>query len=207
MGSLKDKYCILGIGNTAYGRLPGSSPVNLTVEAVRNAIQDAGIDKSEIDAVLTKYPTSNFQSLFSATIAQRLGVVQKVTATIDQAGASNIGLIGYAVMCIEAGLCNVAVCSYGDNPLTGDRSVYARPRGTDAAYGFFGAPSGYAMIARRYMHEFGLRPEQLGTIDVTFREHASLNPNAQFRDPISLEDYLNARWVADSFRLLDCCAV
>lgn len=207
MASLKDKYCIVGVGNTHYGRLPGSSAVSLTVEAIRNAIADCGIAKSEIDAVLTKYPTSNFQSLFSAKVAQALGIVPKVTATIDQAGASNIGLIGYAMMCIESGQCNVAVCSYGDNPLSGNRAAYARPRGEDAAYGFFGAPSGYAMIAQRYRHEYGLRDEQLGAVAVTFRKHASLNENAQFRQPLTMEEYLNARYVAQPFRLNDCCPV
>jgi acetyl-CoA acetyltransferase len=213
--TLRDKYCIAGVGHTAYGRLPGRTAVNLTVEAVRNAIDDCGIDKSEIDAVLTKYPTSSFQSLFSARVAQALGIVPRVTATLDQAGASNIGLIAYAAMCIEAGLCNAAVVSYGDNPLSGSRAVYARPTGRggppyagdEGVAGMFGAPSGYAMIARRYQHEFGLREEALGTIAVTFRRHASLNPNAQHQQPITMDDYLHSRWVAEPFRLLDCCPV
>jgi acetyl-CoA acetyltransferase len=207
MASLKDKYCIAGIGNTGYGKLPGRSAVSLTVEAIRNAIEDCGIDKNEIDAVLTKYPTSQFQSLFSATVAQAIGVVPKVTATIDQAGASNIGLITYAMMCIEQGLCNVAVVSYGDNPLTGNRSTYARPRGENAAYGFFGAPSGYAMIAQRYKYEFGLTEEQLSTIPITFRRNACLNPNAQFHQPITLDEYRAARYVAEPLHLYDCCPV
>lgn len=207
MASFKDKYCIAGVGNTRYGRLPGSTAVGLTVEAVRNAIEDCGIDKHEIDAVLTKYPTSNFQGLFSARVAQALGIVPRVTATIDQAGASNIGLIGYAMWCIETGQCNVAVCTYGDNPLTGNRAAYSRPRGNDAAYGFFGAPSGYAMVAQRYRHEYGLKDEQLGSVAVTFRKHASMNENAQFQKPLTMEEYLNARYVAEPFRLNDCCPV
>src|SRR5712692_5649638 len=121
MASLKDQYCIVGTGNTAYGRLPDRSAISLTVEAIRNAIVDCGIEKQEIDAVLTKYPTSQFQGLFSTRVAQTLGIVPRVTATIDQAGASNIGLIAYAMMCIDQGLCSAAVCSYGDNPGTGNR--------------------------------------------------------------------------------------
>ena len=207
MASLKDKYCIVGVGNTGYGKLPGRSAVSLTVEAIRNAIEDCGIDKGEIDAVLTKYPTSGFQSLFSATVAQAIGVVPKVTATIDQAGASNIGLITYAMMCIEQGLCNVAVVSYGDNPLSGNRSAYARPRGESAAYGFFGAPSGYALVAQRYKYEFGLTEEHLATIPIAFRNNACLNPNAQFHQPITLEEYKANRYVAEPFHLYDCCPV
>jgi len=212
---IRDKYAIAGVGNTAYGKLPGRSAVNLTVEAIRNAIEDCGIDKGEIDAVLTKYPTSNFQSLFSARVSQALGIVPKVTATLDQAGASNIGLIAYAAMCIEAGLCNVAVVSYGDNPLTGNRAAYGRrppsdgPNygGDEAVAGMTGAPCGYAMIAQRYRHEFGLKDEQLGTVATTFRHNATLNPNAQYNQPMTMEDYLGARWVAEPFRLFDCCPV
>lgn len=207
MASLKNRYCIAGIGNTAYGRLPDRSALSLTTEAVRNAIEDCGIDKQEIDAVLTKYPTSQFQGLFSTRVAQALGVVPKVTATIDQAGASNIGLITYAMMCIEQGLCNVAVCSYGDNPLTGNRAAYSRPRGEDAAYGLFGAPSGYAMVAQRYRYEFGLTEEQLATVPITFHKHASLNPNAQFHNTITLEEYKHSRYVAEPLHLFDCCPV
>jgi acetyl-CoA acetyltransferase len=213
---IRDKYCIAGVGNTAYGRLAGRTAVNLTVEAIRNAIDDCGIDKSEIDGVLTKYPTSNFQGLFSTRVSQALGIVPRVSATIDQAGASNIGLIAYAAMCIETGQCNVAVVSYGDNPLTGNRAAYGRRAqaatgpsygGDEAVAGMTGAPCGYAMIAQRYRHEFGLKDEDLGTIATTFRHNASLNANAQYRDAMSMEDYLNARWVAEPFRLFDCCPV
>ncbi len=216
MLEINGKYCVAGVGHTAYGRLPGRTAVNLTVEAIRNAIDDCGIAKSDIDAVLTKYPTSNFQSLFCARVSQALGIHPRVTATLDQAGASNIGLIAYAVMCMEAGLCSAAVVSYGDNPLTGNRAAYGRrPEGIpgpsyggdEAVAGMTGAPCGYAMIAQRYRYEFGLKDEQLGTIATTFRRHAGQNPDAQFQEPMSMEDYLNARWVAEPFRLFDCCPV
>src|SRR5690242_8140089 len=97
---IRGKYAIVGVGNTRFGKTPGQTAVSLTVEAIANAVEDAGIDKSEIDAVLTKYPTSGFQSLFSTKVAQALGIVPKVTGTLDQAGASNIGLIQYAIMCM-----------------------------------------------------------------------------------------------------------
>jgi acetyl-CoA acetyltransferase len=99
------------------------------------------------------------------------------------------------------------VVSYGDNPLTGNRATYARPRGEDAAYGFFGAPAGYAMLAQRHMQEFGTTSLQLGEVAVACRKHASMNPNAQFQTPISLEDHQNSRYVAEPLHLLDCCPV
>src|SRR5689334_14826724 len=174
--AIRDKYCIAGVGNTRYGKLPGSTAESLTIEAIRNAIEDCGIDKNEIDAVLTKAPTSNFQMLFSARISQDLGLVPAVTATLDAAGASTAALIQYAAMCIEEGLCKVAVISYGDNPNTGSRASYARAReDDDAAYGMFGAPPNYAMIARRYMYEFGISDFQLGCIPISDRAWAAMN--------------------------------
>jgi acetyl-CoA acetyltransferase len=216
MLDIRDKYCIVGVGNTAFGKLPGRGAVDLTVEAIRNAIDDCGIEKSAIDAVLTKYPTSGFVGLFSAKVSQALGIVPKVTATLDQAGASNISLIAYAIQCIEAGLCEVATVSYGDNPLTGNRAAYGRrPAGNggpsyggdEAVAGMTGAPCGYSMIAQRYRHEYGLKDEDLGTIAVNCRRNALRNPNAQYRTPMSMDDYLASRWVAEPFRLFDCCPV
>jgi len=207
MNSLKDKYCIVGVGNTRYGKAPGVSALSHNIEAIDRALEDAGVRKDEVDAVLTKAPTSNFQMLWSAKVSQQLGIVPRVTATLDQAGASNIGLVGYAMMCIEAGLCTMAVISYGDNPATGSRAAYARIQNEETAYGLFGAPPAYAMIARRHMYEFGTTDDQLGAVAVAHRRHASMNPNAQFRDPITLEDHRNSRFLAEPFHLLDCCPV
>lgn len=205
--SLRGKYAIVGVGNTRYGKMPGISALSHNVDAIAMAIEDSGISKSEVDAVLTKAPSSDFQMLWSAKVSQSLGIVPKVTATIDQAGASNIGLIGYAMMCMEMGMCTTAVISYGDNPVTGKRAFYNRPRGEEAAYGFFGAPLAYAMAARRHMIEFGTTSEQLGHVAVNARHNASLNPNAQFQNPITLEEHQASRFVAEPFHLLDCCPV
>jgi len=205
--SLRGKYAIVGVGNTRYGKVPGISALSHNIDAIAMAIEDSGISKSEVDAVLTKAPSSDFQMLWSAKVSQSLGIVPNVTATLDQAGASNIGLIGYAIMCMEMGMCTTAVISYGDNPVTGKRAFYNRPRGEEAAYGFFGAPLAYAMAARRHMVEFGTTSEQLGHVAVNARHNASMNPNAQFQNPITLEEHQASRFVAEPFHLLDCCPV
>lgn len=204
---LRGKYAIVGAGNTRYGRVPGVSALAHNVEAIAQAIEDAGVQKDAIDAVLTKAPSSNFPMLWSTKVAQSIGIVPQVCTTLDQAGASNIGLIGYAIMAMELGQCSMAVISYGDNPLTGSRAFYSRPRGDDAAYGFFGAPAGYAMIAQRHMQEFGTTSRQLGEVAVACRRHASLNDNAQFQTPITIEEHQASRYVAEPLHLLDCCPV
>lgn len=207
MRDLKQRYCIVGVGNTAYGKNPGVSQVAHNVLAIRAALEDAGLTTADLDGVLTKAPTSTFPMLFAPRVAEALRVQPKVTGTLDQAGASNIGLIQYAISAIELGQAEVIAISYGDNPRTGSRSSYARPRGDDALAGLFGAPSSYAMIARRHMHEYGTTQEQLANVAIAHRTHASMNPNAVFQDLFTLDEYMNSRWVAEPFHLLDCCPV
>ncbi len=207
MEPFKNRYCIVGVGNTAYGRNPGLSQLGHNVKAIRAAAADAGLEVSEIDGVLTKAPSSTFPMLWAPRVAEALQVQPRVVATIDQAGASNISLVMYAMMAIELGQASVVACVYGDNPGTGSRDSYRRPRGANAFAGMFGAPLGYATVARRHMSEYGTTHDQLGNVAVAHRHHASMNPNAHFQEPITLDDYHNSRWLAEPFHLLDSCPV
>lgn len=201
------KYCIIGIGHTRFGELPGISTRAMHVEAIRNAIADATIPKDEIDAVLCKAPTSSFQLGYALSIAQRIGVQPRVCGVLDQEGATNISLIGYAMMCMEAGECEVAVISYADNPRTGSRHAYAESLPETAPFGWFGTPGGYAMIARRHMAEFGTTSEQLGAISVACHKHGARNENAQMRKEITIDDHQQSRMIVDPLHLFDCCLV
>lgn len=203
--NLKDKYAIVGVGNTEYGKLPGRSSYSLNIEAIKKALDDAGLNVRDVDGILCKYPTSNFESIYAAKLAQQLGIYPKVMATIDQAGASNISLINYAMMAIETGQCETVVCSYGDNPLTRSRATYDRPRGEGAPFGMFGTPSGYAMVAQRHMYEYGTTSEQLAAIAVSNRKNAMKNPNAFFRKEMTIADHQASKMVADPLHLFDCC--
>jgi acetyl-CoA acetyltransferase len=208
MNKPNQRYCIVGVGNTAYGRTPGQSQAALNVQAIRAALADAGLTTADLDGVLTKAPTSTFPKLWAPAIAEALRVQPNIVGTLDQAGATNIGLIQYAISCIELGQGEVVAISYGDNPRSGTRATYARARGGDGAVaGLFGAPSSYAMVAQRRMHEYGTTKEQLAHVAMTHRYHASMNPNAVYQTPITMDDYMNVRRVADPFGLFDCCPV
>ncbi|MFT6579761.1 MAG: acetyl-CoA acetyltransferase [Alphaproteobacteria bacterium] len=208
MKNLSQRYCIVGVGHTAYGKNPGVSQIAHNVFAIRAALDDAGLTTDDLDGVLTKAPSSTFPMLWAPKVAEALRVEPNFVGTLDQAGASNIGLIQYAISAIEMGQASVVAISYGDNPRTGSRASYARAKSGDGAVaGLFGAPSSYAMVAQRRMHEYGTTKEQLAHVAMTHRHHASMNDNAQFRDPITMDDYLDARWVAEPFGLLDCCPV
>jgi acetyl-CoA acetyltransferase len=130
--SLSGRCVIAGIGHTAFGKLPGRDIPSLHVEACREALNDAGIDKSLVDAVFVKVPTSAPQFMVGQKVAEALGITPRIGGAWDQGGAANITLLSFAVMAIEAGQCDVALVSYADNPRSGNRAVFARPRGDDA---------------------------------------------------------------------------
>lgn len=203
----RGKYVIAGIGNTAFGSLPGRSTFSLNVEACRNALEDAGVDKDAVDGLFVKYPTSGFESMYAQKLAERLGVMPKVGGVWDQAGASPASMVGFAVMSIEAGLCEVALVTFADNPKSGTRSAYEHSHGPYEAYGWMGVPAGYAMIARRHMYEYGTTSEQLAAIAVTCRTHGAANPAAQLRKPITIEDHQTSKWIVEPLHRDDCCLV
>jgi len=205
--SLSGRYVIGGIGHTAFGKLPGYDTVSMNVEACRNALADAGIDKSVVDAVFVKVPSSAHQFMYGQKVAEALGIAPRMGGAWDQGGAANVTLLSFAVMAIEAGQCEVALVCYADNPRTGNRAHFGRPRGDDAAYGWFSTAAGYAMIHRRHAIEYGTRPEDFAAVAIACRRHGAANPHAQLRAPIDLEQYLASPWVVDPLRKDDCALV
>ena len=204
---MRGRVVIAGVGQTAFGKLPGRSTVSLNIEACRNALADAGIAKDAVDALLVKPPTSNPQFMYGQTLAEAMGLQPKVGGAWDQGGAANISLISFAAMAIEHGQCDIALVCYADNPRTGSRHAYEKAWGDDAAFGWFGVPAGYAMLARRHMEQYGTTSDQLGAIAVAVRHHGAANPRAQLRKAITLDQYRESPWVIDPLRRDDCCLV
>src|SRR5207237_4701870 len=106
---MRGKYVIAGSGHTKFGRLPGRGTVSLSVEACRKALADAGIEKSAVDALFVKVPTSRYQSMYGQTLAEAMRLQPKVGGVWDQGGATNISMISFAFMAIVAGQCDVGV--------------------------------------------------------------------------------------------------
>lgn len=206
---MRGKVVIAGVGHTAFGKLPGRSTISLNIEAIRKALADAGVDKGQVDGLFAKAPTSKFEMMYAQKLAEALGIVPRIGGVWDQGGASNIGMISYATMAIEAGQCEIAVVALADNPATGTRQAYEKSYGDDGSglFGWFGTPAGYAMIAQRHMGQYGTTSDQLGAIAVACRKHGANNPHAQLRKPLTLEQYRQSRLIVEPLRRDDCCLV
>ena len=207
--SLKDKSAVVGLGYTEQGKLPGRSALSLYIEASKNATVDAGLSMKDIDGLIIEpCPTDPRISAFG--LAQEMGIELRFGADEQVQGASAGAIMQHAAMAVDAGLCNYCLCTFADTSYSSPGAggvVYQVGGGINAAYGMFGVAASYAMIARRYMHEYSATSRQFGTVSVTFRYHASLNPRAIFREPITIEDHQASRWVVEPLRLLDCCPV
>ena len=207
--SLSGQFVIAGIGHTAFGKLPGRSTVSLNAEAIRKALADAGIEKKEVDGLFVKAPTSKFEMMYAQKLAEALAMQPRIGGVWDHGGASNISMISYAAMAIDAGQCEIAIVALADNPATGTRQAYEKSYGDDdsAVYGWFGTPAGYAMIAQRHLQQYGTPNDGLGAIAVACRKHGAANPNAQLRKPLTLEQYRTSRMIVEPLRRDDCCLV
>ena len=213
MANIRGRYAIVGIGDTKVGRRSEKSGTALGLEAAAAAIRDAGLDKHQIDGVITHQARNNPQPNCSAFLAGRLGITPAFINDISLGGSAAVSMVLNAVSAMEAGLCSTVLCTSagGEQPVGRD----GRKHGHLASgwedfmfpFGAVGAPIDYALGARRHMHEYGTTSRQFGAIAVACRRHASLNPNAQMRTPITIEDHQNSRMIADPFRLLDCSLV
>jgi acetyl-CoA acetyltransferase len=208
---LSGKTAIAGLGVTAFGKVPGRSAWSLQTEAVKRAIEDAGLDKQDVDGLLTAPPLSEPLLLHAEYLGTKLGLRVNYLSQKFIGGATAVALVAEAANAIHAGLCEVAVCVYGENAKTGMPMLFGRaqmgrgqPPSDDIAYGFAGGPMMEARATRRYMHEYGVTEEMLGSVAVAFREHASRNPNATYRDLLTIDDYLQNRYVSEPLRVLDC---
>lgn len=204
---LSGQAVIAGVGHTAFGKLAGRDTVSLNVEAIRNALGDAGIAKDEVDGLYVKAPTSRFEMMYAQKLAEALGLQPRIGGVWDHGGASNISMISMAAMAIDAGQCEVAIVALADNPATGTRQAYEKAWGDDAVFGWFGTPAGYAMVAQRHMQQWGTTSDQLGAVAMACRRHGASNPNAQLRKPLSLDQYRESRLIVEPLRRDDCCLV
>lgn len=206
---------IVGLGITQMGKIYGKTATEFAVDAITQAVADAGLALSDLDGLLVNPGIKNDTDLRLQSVLRMQNT--RLLATVQGFGSSAGQMVQYAAMAIESGMADVVACVYADAPLhEGKRSSDAYPGqaramvgvgSLPAAAGLRAAPERYAIAARRHMDTYGTTSDQLGAIAVAAREWAAMNPHAQMREPITLDDHQNSRMIADPLRLLDCCLV
>jgi acetyl-CoA acetyltransferase len=210
---ISGQFAVVGIGETPVGKLPDRTALSLRLEASIAAIRDAGLEKCEIDGIITTQMRSNPQPNYSALLAERLGLAPAYVTDISLGGAAAASMIVNAAATIATGLCSTVLCVSGDSRSSSRARSLSRYRSVDEAedlrnlFGAGAAPIQYALAARRHMHEYGTSSRQFGAVAVACRHHARMNPAAQMRKPITIDDHQNSPLIADPFRLLDCSLV
>lgn len=219
--TLKGKLAIAGLGMTPQGKVFDRSHMGFAVEAVRLALEDAGLVREDLDGLLVNPGLAwGNAAMGSFMLQQALGLRDlRLSATMNLGGATAGAMIQHAALAIAAGMCTTVACVFSDRPLRppeerraedrgGSAASYAFARSLDAAYGQFGFNAMYAMVARRHMHAYGTTQDHLGAVAVAQRRWANMNPLAQFHDkPLTLPEYHASRWVVEPFHVLDCCLV
>ncbi|MDQ7801673.1 MAG: thiolase family protein [Armatimonadota bacterium] len=196
---------VVGAGMTKFGKHPDRDAVDLAVEAVNEAIRDAGVDRRRIQAAYCGHVYGGM--VLGQKVLARTGLAGIPLANVENACSSGATAIREGYLAIRAGEYDV-VLAFGVEHLT-TRFRGALTPGEEDLEGALGLtmPAVYAMRAVRHMTEFGTTREELAYVSVKNKRNASLNPYAQFQNPVTVEDVLNSRPIADPLRLLDCCPV
>jgi len=213
--SLSGKAAIVGIGATEFSKESGRSELQLSVEATRAALKDAGLTPADVDGLTT----FTMDTSSEIALARELGLGDlRFFSRINYGGGAACATIQQAAMAVATGVAEVVVAYRGFNERSGQRFGQVQPwaaqqvntNGIDNAWtyplGLSTPAATVAMQARRYMHDYGVTSADFGAVAVADRRHAATNPAAFFyQEPITLEDHQASRMIADPLHLLDCC--
>ncbi|MEV4936743.1 lipid-transfer protein [Streptomyces zaomyceticus] len=210
---LGGRAAVVGIGATEFSKDSGRSELSLAVEAVRAALDDAGLAPADVDGMVTFTMDTNPE----ITVAQASGIGElSFFSRVHYGGGAACATVQQAALAVAAGVAEVVVCYRAFNERSGRRfgsgvqqrepSAEGAALGWQLPFGLLTPASWVAMIAQRYLHTYGLTPDAFGHVAVTDRRHAARNPAAYFHGkPITLADHAASRWIVEPLRLLDCC--
>jgi acetyl-CoA acetyltransferase len=210
----KDKFAIVGIGETKYSRRSGVSQTALSLEACKKAVDDAGLSARDIDCLIEGWAgmgasSEEFQTAFGGN---QLNYYSRGLG----GGSACLQGVQTAMSALSSGLCDYAMVAVANNGssefrasnLAANASVPMMMQGGDLPYimnnwfsvfGMEGTSLWYSHVCRRYMHDYGLKHRHMAALASTFRSHALLNDNAMMKEPLSIEDYLNSPILVDPF--------
>jgi acetyl-CoA C-acetyltransferase len=207
--SIWGKTAVVGAFEHPTRFAPDKTAYQLHAESARGALADAGLGTGDVDGLFT----SGVGPIGILSLANHLNLRPSYLDSQAIGGSSFVSHCLHAAAAIAAGLCSVALVTYGSTAAserfaigTGGGFVMDPPDSFEAPFGPTIVGS-YAMVAQRHMYEYGTTSEQLAEIAVTMRRHASLNPDAKYREPITVEDVLASRVISSPLHLLDCCMI
>jgi acetyl-CoA acetyltransferase len=206
----KDKTAIVGFGETAFAKNLPATELELACQAIKAALDDAGIAASEVDALgcFTQETTPEFE------IARNLGCGElHFFSQVPYGGGAACGTVGQVALAIAAGVANVGVVWRSRKRGDPSKRQWAGVSQRVADHWKWSRPQGLvrpvdevAVMMRRYMHEYGVSREQLAAVALTLRAYANCNPRALMRErTLSMDDYLQGRMISDPLCLYDNC--
>jgi acetyl-CoA acetyltransferase len=206
--SLKGKAAAIGIAELKpWKEAPlDVTPLKLMGQLTAEALNDAGLEKKDLDGFLVGMPFADPGMLYPASACEVLGINPRMLNVVDIGGATPAGMIWRAAAAIDAGMCQAVLCIVADLNKIGDQKVpvVSVQREFESPYGNIGANCGYAMIAHRHMYEYGTRPEQMAKVAVDQRTNALKNPLATFNDkPLTIQDVLASRMIVDPLHIFE----
>ncbi|MFJ8360711.1 lipid-transfer protein [Streptomyces sp. NPDC093984] len=211
--TLGGRAAVAGIGATEFSKDSGRSELRLVVEAVRAALDDAGLTPADVDGMVT----FTMDTSPEITVAQAAGIGElSFFSRVHYGGGAACATVQQAALAVATGMAEVVVCYRAFNERSGRRfgsgvqhrepSAEGAALGWSLPFGLLTPASWVAMAAQRYLYTYGLTPDAFGHVAVVDRAYAATNPAAHFHGrPITLADHAASRWIAEPLRLLDCC--
>ena len=220
--SLRGAAAVVGVAERAPARHTGEETIlQLLSQVAVDAVADAGSSMAEVDGLVV-HPIGGLPGFVPATVAEFLGLKPTFAEVVDLGGATGAGMVWRAAAAIQAGLCTTCLCLTGTRRrrrTPGNRSSSAAPSAPrsvrpahdrspqaefDYPYGMIGANVGYAMLANRYTHEYGLTARQRAKVAVDQRTNANANPAAIFHDqPLTIDDVLASEVICKPLHMLE----
>jgi acetyl-CoA C-acetyltransferase len=206
------RYAIVGVGEAGLGKaLPGDTALSLQCKSARAALLDAGLTLPDVDGVFAHWDDRANALL----VSEYLGITPRYVDSTVVGGGSPLTHLIHAMAAIDAGLCSVALVTYGSTQRL-DQSrkrdgLFADPRSPSgqfvSPYGVLSPISWYAMLAQQYLHRYQASSEDLAEVAINARRWAHLNPQATLRDPLTMEAYLASPLISDPLRKADICLI
>jgi len=209
--SIRGKAAIAGVGQTEFSKNSGRSTLHMALEAILQALDDAGLKPEEIDGVVKM---SANDDIFEIDLLRSLNLPNlRFFNEVPHGGGAACGTIAGATAAVVAGMADVVVTFRSLNERSERRFGVSAFGGGVTHWRQYYLPHGLvtpaqwvAIFGQRYLHEYGLTTEALGHVAVLTRKHAATNPHAMmYQRPITLAEHQSSRWIAEPLRLLDCC--